>query len=107
MVKPIEVLLDIKSRSTPTEFAQRLRETGPVFWSEADQFWVVTDYELAATVLKSTDFSADRSGFFMARLSRCPFHKISSFFERREKNDGHERSTRAYRPAQTRGLWNR
>src|SRR6185437_8024099 len=72
-------LLELKIRSTPTQFASALRERGPVFWAETERFWVVTEAELASVVLKSGDFSADRSGFFMSRLSRCPFHKISSF----------------------------
>lgn len=72
-------LLDTKLKTTPAQFARALRSRGKVFWWEPDRFWVVTDHESATTVLKSTDFSADRSAFFMARLAGMPMEKIGNF----------------------------
>ncbi len=69
-------LLENKLETTPAEFARLLRARGPVFRSEADRFWVVSDHALALSVLKGEDFSADRSAFF---ASRCPFARIGRF----------------------------
>ncbi|UXR65305.1 cytochrome P450 [Bdellovibrio bacteriovorus] len=69
-----------KMSSSPESFAHFLKSQGPVFWAEAEQIWVLTDHELAQGVLKSPDFSADRSSFFMAKISGCPFAKVSNFF---------------------------
>lgn len=69
-----------KMSSSPQDFSNYLKSQGPVFWSEPEQMWVLTDHELAQGVLKSPDFSADRSSFFMAKMSGCPFAKVSNFF---------------------------
>lgn len=73
-------MLELKANCSLKEFSDELQRRGPVFWSEADQFWVVTDTGLAHSILKSPLFSADRSGFFMAKMPQCPFHKVANFF---------------------------
>lgn len=73
-------LLSAKANSTPQQFAHLLIEKGPIFWAEIEKFWVVTDMDLAQSILKGVDFSADRSAFFMSRMSGCPFHKVANFF---------------------------
>ena len=73
-------LLDLKAISSPQSFAHALRERGPVFYAEADKIWVITDYSIATKVLKGSEFSADRSSFFAARASGCPFSRVANFF---------------------------
>ena len=72
-------LLEMKQSLSPTDFAKELRQRGPIFWSEPEQFWVVTDMKLAHQVLRDEGASADRSSLFAA-TSGCPFHKVSNFF---------------------------
>jgi cytochrome P450 len=73
-------LLDAKSQMTPTEFAAFLREKGPVYWWPNGEFWVVTDYALAETVLKNPVFSADRRAFFVSRMPNLDLSLIGDFF---------------------------
>ncbi len=73
-------LFSQKINSSPFEFSKAIKAKGPIFFSPLEQFWVVSDYDLAVTVLKSGDFSADRSAFFMSKASGCPFHKVANFF---------------------------
>src|SRR5205809_20488 len=91
-------LFTLKKTSSPDEFSHHLRAQGPMFWSPGEGFWVITDHELAQSVLKSSDFSADRSSFFMSNLSGCPFHKVANFFGVVKKmmvtSDGVEHSQR-------------
>lgn len=70
----------LKTNSSPEVFSNHLKAKGPVFWSALEQIWVVTDHQIANTVLKSADFSADRSSFFMSQMSGCPFAKVVNFF---------------------------
>jgi cytochrome P450 len=72
-------LLSVKLETTPGEFAALLREKGPIFWWEPDHFWVVSGHELATTILKGTDCSADRSAFFMSRLAGIPVERVANF----------------------------
>ncbi|MEK2646747.1 cytochrome P450 [Bdellovibrio sp. BCCA] len=69
-----------KIQSTPTEFANYLNGKGPIFWSEPEQFWVITDHALAQEALKSSQLSADRGPYFMSKMSGCPFSKVANFF---------------------------
>ncbi len=41
-----------KTSSTPKDFARHLKDRGPLFWSEPEQFWVITDHALAQEALK-------------------------------------------------------
>lgn len=72
-------LLDTKRRTSPAEFARLLRTRGKVYWWEPDRFWVLTDFDLATQALKGTDFSADRSAYFMARLGGIPVERVMNF----------------------------
>lgn len=72
-------LYTVKKTTTPTEFSNYLNNQGSIFWAEPEQFWVVTDHNLSTAILKSEDFSADRSNFFMKQMSGCPFHKVANF----------------------------
>src|SRR5438445_4569388 len=69
-----------KVHSTPQEFAAHLNDKGPVFWSEPEQIWVITDHSLAQELLKSSSLSADRGPYFMSKMSGCPFSKVANFF---------------------------
>ena len=72
-------LLDTKRASTPRQFSAYLRDHGKLYWWEADRFWVLTDFELATQALRGTDFSADRSAYFMARLGGIPIERVMNF----------------------------
>ena len=71
-------LSTLKSELPHEEFVRGLKSEGPIFYSEADRFWVVTDRALALDVLRNESFSADRSSAFLQ--PRCPFHKVANFF---------------------------
>lgn len=73
-------LLSAKANSSPREFARGLQERGPVFWSEPENIWVVTDHKIGTAALRDPVFSADRSSFFMSRMGACPFAKVANFF---------------------------
>lgn len=57
-------LLNMKKLWTPDEFANYLKSKGPIFWWEKGNFWIVTRYHIGKEILKSPDFTADRSSFF-------------------------------------------
>lgn len=76
-----QAFLSKKQTSTPTEFAAYVRSFGDVFWWEQGPFWVVTDYGLAQGVMRSQDFSADRSPFFLSRMPDMDLRLIKDFFE--------------------------
>jgi len=65
-------LLDLKSRVSTCEFSRQLRERGPLFWSEAEQIWVITDYRLAVSCLRGSHLSADRMAFFTGNSPPAP-----------------------------------
>ncbi len=73
-------LLEKKKELEPHEFALFLKSLGPFFWWEKGKFWVVTDYKLAETVLKSSDYSCDRSSFFISRMPNLDLPLIKDFF---------------------------
>lgn len=75
-----EGLLDKKKRLTPTEYAQELRARGPIFFSETNQIWIVTEYELAREMLKNPSMSADRSAFFISLMPDLDISLIQDFF---------------------------
>lgn len=75
--------MDLHSRklvSTPREFSSYLKDQGAVFWSAPEQIWVVTNHQIAQSVLKNPEFSADRGNFFKSKMSGCPFSKVANFF---------------------------
>lgn len=69
-----------KIQSTPEKFAHHLKSQGRLFWSEPENFWVITDHALAQEALKSPQLSADRGPYFMSKMSGCPFSKVANFF---------------------------
>lgn len=73
-------LLTLKSQASPQQFANHLLERGPVFWSEAEQMWVINDHAIAQNLLKSSALSADRGAYFASKMSGCPFSKVMNFF---------------------------
>lgn len=73
-------LMDLKTNTTPQEFAQALRNKGEIFWSEPEKFWVVTSYEYAKQLLVSEDFTCDRSPFFISSFSHLDISLIKDFF---------------------------
>ncbi|WP_131783467.1 cytochrome P450 [Legionella gresilensis] len=74
-------LMQLKQNSTPQEFAHHLCEIGPLFWWEPGKFWVITKYDLAKQVLLSSDFSCDRSPFFISRMPEMDLSLIQDFFK--------------------------
>ncbi len=95
---PDQPLLDTKIQSTPDELAGLLRSQGPISWWERGGFYLVTDYALAAEVLRSPDYSADRSSFFISRMPNMDLRLIKDFFGVISKmmvmSDGSEHATR-------------
>ncbi|MGZ3740059.1 MAG: cytochrome P450 [Bdellovibrionota bacterium] len=73
-------LLDIKRGTTPAEYAAFLRGQGKIFFWDAAQFYVVTDYKLAQEVVKNPAFSADRGSFFVSRMPNVDLRLIKDFF---------------------------
>ncbi|MGZ3737153.1 MAG: hypothetical protein ACXVC0_19435, partial [Bdellovibrionota bacterium] len=69
-------LLDIKRGTTPAEYAAFLRGQGKIFFWDAAQFYVVTDYKLAQEVVKNPAFSADRGSFFVSRMPNVDLRLI-------------------------------
>lgn len=75
----MQPLLDTKRTTSPREFATFLRKQGKLYWWKPDRFWVLTDFELATQALKGTEFSADRSAYFMARLGGIGIERVMNF----------------------------
>lgn len=75
----MQPLLETKRATSPRDFSAFLRHHGKLYWWDADRFWVLTDFELATQALKGTDFSADRSAYFMARLGGIPIERVMNF----------------------------
>lgn len=74
-------LMQLKQTSTPAQFSQHLREMGDLFWWDPGNFWVVTSYQLAKSVLTSDDYSCDRSPFFISRMPEMNLSLITDFFK--------------------------
>jgi cytochrome P450 len=63
-------LLSPEALRRPHEFFARLREQGPVVWSEAHKAWIVTDYEGVVDGFRDVELlSSDRLTPFERRLS--------------------------------------
>lgn len=75
-----ESLLQAKCNMTPENYGQFVREKGKVFWWKPGNFYVVTDFNLAKEVLTNSDYSADRSSFFISRMPNLDLHLIKDFF---------------------------
>lgn len=73
-------LLDMKMKSTPQEFADYLRNMGDLFWWDKGNFWVITSHAYAKEVLISSDFTCDRSSFFISRMPNLDLRLIDDFF---------------------------
>jgi len=73
-------LLQRKSESTPEEFAQFLLSLGPIRYWEKGKFWLVTESALAEQVMRSPEYSADRSSFFISRMPNLDLRLIGDFF---------------------------
>ena len=80
MSSPDQSLLDLKIKNTPAEFAHLLRSKGEVFWWERGKFWIVTEHALGEQILKSPDYTADRSSFFISRMPNLELSLITDFF---------------------------
>jgi len=74
-------LMQLKQTATPSEFCRHLREMGELFWWEPGQFWVITSYELAKSVLSSKDYTCDRSPFFISRMPEMNLSLLTDFFK--------------------------
>lgn len=73
-------LMSLKTELSPEDFSKALINKGPVFWSEEEKIWVVTDGSFAETVLKRPEFSADRSSFFASRMQHIHPSVVGDFF---------------------------
>lgn len=74
-------LMQLKQQSTPEQFSRQLREMGELYWWEPGQFWVITSYHLAKTVLTCEDYSCDRSPFFISRMPEMNLSLLKDFFK--------------------------
>ncbi|WP_419420124.1 cytochrome P450 [Legionella sp. D16C41] len=74
-------LMQLKQTTTPEEFAHHLHEMGSLFWWDPGKFWVVTKYDLAKQVLLSSDYTCDRSPFFISRMPEMDLSLIQDFFK--------------------------
>ncbi len=74
-------LLELKKTTTPAEFSQKIRRMGEYFWWEPGQFYVITSYELAKSILMSEDYSCDRSSFFISRMPEMNLSLLDDFFK--------------------------
>lgn len=72
-------LLDVKLKSTPEEFATFLREKGDIFWWKKGNFWVITSHAYAKQILTSSDYTCDRSPFFISRMPNLDLSLIGDF----------------------------
>lgn len=77
-------LLDFKKNSAtnefPNSFASYVKEGGDIFFWPQGGFHLVTNAEMAKTVLTSKSFSADRSQFFISRMPNLDLRLIGDFF---------------------------
>ena len=80
MSLPNQSLLETKAQFPPERFAALLRGQGPVSWWGRGNFWLVTDHKLATALLKSPDFSCDRTPFFLSRMPHLDPSLIRDFF---------------------------
>lgn len=76
--------LDIKKNTQtadfPKTFSDYVRSFGDVYFWEKGGFHVVTKAEAAKEVLTSTNYSADRGGFFISRMPNMDLSLIQDFF---------------------------
>ncbi len=90
--------LDFKRNSLtsefPSTFSQYAKGMGDIYYWPQGEFHVVTDTRLAKDILRSDQFSADRSRFFISRMPNLDLSLITDFFEVVSKmmvmSDGHE-----------------
>jgi cytochrome P450 len=71
---------DSDPHSFPDEFAKYLMSHGDIYYWLPSNVHVVTHADIAKEVLTSTDFSADRSSFFISRMPELDLSLIGDFF---------------------------
>lgn len=69
-----------KELLTPTSFSQYLRAQGKIFWWPKGNFWVITDYAVAKSLLKGQDTTCDRTPFFLSRMPKVDLSLMPDFF---------------------------
>ena len=74
-------LFDLKKQLTPQQFAEHLMSMGPISWWAPGHFWLVTDYQLAKSLLSSEQVTCDRSPFFISRMPNIELSLLSDFFD--------------------------
>lgn len=74
-------LFDLKKTLTPQAFSDALTEKGSIYWWPPGNFWVITDYQLAKTLLCSNDVTCDRSPFFISRMPNIDLSLLTDFFD--------------------------
>lgn len=80
MELPKDSLLELKFKTAPKEYADAVKQGGPVYWWERGKFFMVTRYQEAEIVMRSPQFSADRSAFFISRMPNLDLKLIKDFF---------------------------
>lgn len=80
MPLPQDSLLALKFKTTPKEYADYLKAGGPVYWWERGKFFLVTGFKEAEIAMRSPEFSADRSAFFISRMPNMDLSLIGDFF---------------------------
>lgn len=74
-------LFDLKKMVSPKEFSTALRDLGLIKWWDPGNFWLITDYKLAQSLLNSKDVTCDRSPFFISRMPNIDLSLLGDFFD--------------------------
>lgn len=72
-------MLAHKQSMSHTDFMTFIQSQGPLFRSEADQAWVITDEALAKAVLTDARFSSDRRPHFQKRMPEGSMQHLTHF----------------------------
>ncbi|WP_019499340.1 cytochrome P450 [Pseudanabaena sp. PCC 6802] len=74
-------LLAPASLANPYPLYKQMRETDPVYYSEANGFWVLTRYSDVEDALRDDRLSADRSSLFASQLGGLDLGIIQNFLK--------------------------
>lgn len=73
-------LFDLKKKLSPRQFANAIKDKGPICWWEGGKFWLITDGYIAKDILQSKKVTCDRSPFFISRMPNIDLSLLQDFF---------------------------
>lgn len=76
---PAYDLFSPEALDNPYLLYKQMRDTDPVYYSEALGYWIMTRYQDVEAALKDERFSADRSALFIHQLGDLDTHLIQNF----------------------------